>query len=103
MGVHDDPRGIGITMGVPPGTPPIVHLLASTPFLVVVLNAVLAGAIVAIAAVRLARPEAPLVVLAGLAVAAVVLAAQLRTARRRIATGQSIIEPLFPTPDTDRP
>jgi hypothetical protein len=103
MGVHDDPRGIGITMGVPPGTPPIVHLLASTPFLVVVLNAVLAGAIVAIAAVRLARPEAPFVVLAGLAVATIVLAAQLRVARRRIATGQSIIEPLFPTPDTDRP
>src|SRR5262249_51224311 len=38
MGVHDDPRGIGVTMALPPGTPQIVHLLASTPFLVVVLN-----------------------------------------------------------------
>src|SRR2546423_10886336 len=51
MGVHDDATGIGVTMAVPPGTAPVVHLIAGTPTLVMVLNAILAGAIVAIAAI----------------------------------------------------
>ena len=49
---------IGITMGVPPGTPMIAHLIASTPFLIVVLNAVVAGAIAALVLVRFVRSEA---------------------------------------------
>ena len=103
MGVHDDPAGIGITMGVPPGTPPIVHLLASTPFLVVVINAVLGGAIAAIAIGRFAHPDPIVVLLAGLAVALTVFGLQLRTARRRVRTGQAAVRPMFPTPADDRP
>src|SRR5258705_3497845 len=42
MGVHDDLAGASITMAVPPGTPPLLHLIASTPVLVVILNSVVA-------------------------------------------------------------
>jgi hypothetical protein len=103
MGVHDDPRGIGVTMGVPPGTPQIVHLLASTPFLVVVLNGVLAGALAAIAIRRLVGPDPVIVVLAGVILAVLVILAEVRVARRRIRSGQEVLEPMFPTPEPDRP
>ena len=103
MGTHDDPAGIGVTMGVPPGTPPIVHLLASTPFLVVVINSVLAGAIAAIAAGRFGHPDPLTVVVIGLAAAVIVFALQMRAARQRVRTGQGAIEPMFPSPGTPRP
>jgi hypothetical protein len=98
MGVHDDAPGIGITMAVPPGTAPIVHLIAGTPTLVMVLNAIVTGAIAAIAAFRLAGTEAPVTILLAVAVAAVVLAAELGSARRKIARSQRALEPMFPTP-----
>jgi hypothetical protein len=98
MGIHDDPRGIGITMGVPPGTPPIAHLVASTPFLVVVLNSVVAGAIGALVLVRFTALEAAAVLVGALIIAAIVLLAHMRYARARIREGQNVIEPMFPTP-----
>lgn len=100
MSPHDDPAGIGITMGVPPGTPTIVHLAASTPFLVVVLNAVIGGAIVAIALVALVAPDPPAVVIvvAALIAAAALLVVQMTSAARRVRQGQGEIRPLFPTP-----
>ena len=55
MGVHDDAAGVGITMAVPPGTSPIVHLIAGTPTLVMVLNGVVSGAIAALALIRFAQ------------------------------------------------
>ena len=100
MGVHDDARGIGITMAVPPGTAPIVHLIAGTPTLVMVLNAIIAGAIVAIVAFRFAGTEAPATILLAVAVAAIVLAAEMGSARRKIALSQRALEPMFPTPAT---
>jgi hypothetical protein len=101
MGVHDDPPGIGITMGVPPGTPTIVHLVASTPFLVVVLNSVLFGAIAALTLVRFAKTDAFSTVIGGVIAAIILLAAQLVAASRRIRAGQRLVRPMFPTPPTD--
>lgn len=98
MGVHDDAAGIGITMAVPPGTAPIVHLIAGTPTLVMVLNAIVAGAIAAIAAFRFAGTEALVTVLLAIAVAAIVLAAELGSARRKIIQSQRALNPMFPTP-----
>jgi len=98
MGVHDDAAGIGITMAVPPGTAPIVHLIAGTPTLVMVLNAIVAGAIAAIAAFRFGGTEAPVTVLLAIAVAAIVLAAELGSARRKMIQGQRALNPMFPTP-----
>jgi len=101
MGVHDDPRGIGITMAVPPGTPAIVHLIAGTPTLVIVLNAIIAAAIVALGLIRFLNLGAVVVVVSAIAVAAVVIVAQLRIARRNIRRGQQAVRPMFPTPQAD--
>src|SRR5216117_2702580 len=55
MSAHDDPRGIGITMGVQPGgmVSWVGQIVAGTPTVVMILNCALAGAIGAILALRL--------------------------------------------------
>ena len=98
MGVHDDAPGVGKTMAVPPGTAPFVHLIAGTPTLVMVLNAIIAGAIAAIAAFRFAGTGAAVTILLAVAIAAIFLAAELGSARRNIARSQRALEPMFPTP-----
>ena len=57
MGTHDDPPGVAITMAVPPNSPRGLHVLAATPFVVNVLNGVVAAAIAAIAAGGVALPR----------------------------------------------
>jgi hypothetical protein len=100
MGVHDDPAGIGITMALPSGTPTVVHLISSTPFLVVTLNAVVAGAIAALVLIRtIGAGSAVVVVLGAILVAIVVLAVEMSLARRNIRVGQQSVTPMFPTPD----
>ena len=103
MGIHDDPEGIGRTMGLPPGTPALAHLGASTPFLIVVLNAVVAGAIVGLALIRFAGADTIRTILGGLIAAAIALFAQMVSARRNIQRGQAAVRPMFPTPPGDRP
>jgi hypothetical protein len=98
MGVHDDARGIGITMAVPPGTAPIVHLIAGTPTLVMVLNGIVAGAIAAVLLVRFEAASAVATVAVAVAIAALVVAGQMRSARAKIRRGQHALSPMFPTP-----
>ncbi|HEX2755623.1 MAG TPA: hypothetical protein VHM48_09175 [Candidatus Limnocylindrales bacterium] len=99
MGVHDDPQGIGVTMGMPPGTSMVVHLISSTPFLIVVLNAVLAGAIAALAFIRFVNASGQVTLAGAIIVALVLLGIQLGYARGRIRAGQNAVVPMFPTPD----
>ncbi|MEA2608402.1 MAG: hypothetical protein QOJ75_645 [Chloroflexota bacterium] len=104
MGTHDDPAGIGITMAVPPGTAPWVHLVAGTPTLVIVLNGVLAGAIVALAAIRFLSVPGALGLAAAVVAAVLVIAVEVQFAQRNIRRGQLAVQPMFPTPSTgDRP
>ena len=98
MGVHDDAAGMGITMAVPPGTSPVAHLIAGTPTLVMVLNAVVAATIAAIAAFRFAGTDAPVSVGLAIVVGGIVLAGQMGSARRKISRSQRAMPPLFPTP-----
>lgn len=98
MGVHDDVPGVGVTMAVPPGTAPFVHLIAGTPTLVMVLNAIVVGAIAAIAAFRFAGTGAAVTIVLAVAVAVTFLAAEFGSARRKIARSQRVLEPMFPTP-----
>jgi hypothetical protein len=98
MGIHDDPKGIGITMALPPGTRPAAHLLASTPFLVLVLNGIVAGAITALALVRFGRAADGVIVVGAILVAALAVLIQMRYARRRIREGQTAVQPMFPSP-----
>jgi hypothetical protein len=100
MGVHDDPAGIGITMAIPSGRPTWVHLISSTPFLVITLNGVVAGAIAALVLVRFVAAPAAAVVVGAILVAVVVLFGEMAVARRSIETGQRSVRPLFPTPET---
>jgi hypothetical protein len=98
MGSNDDPEGVAITMAVPPGTPQIVHLMASTPFLIVTLNSVVAGAIGALVLVRAAHAELVLTVVGGLVIGGLAMVGELLGARRNIAIVQRGIRPMFPTP-----
>jgi hypothetical protein len=103
MGVHDDAPGIGITMAVPPGTAPVIHLIAGTPTLVIVLNGVVAGAITALILIRFAATPFVPTVAAALLVAFLVLAGQMTSARSKIRRSQHALRPMFPTPPGDRP
>jgi hypothetical protein len=98
MGTHDDPPGIGITMAMPPGVPILVHLISSTPFLVVTLNAVVAGALAALVVIRLFGGSGFAAVVGALVAALVVLGLEMLMARRTIARGQQAVRPMFPTP-----
>jgi hypothetical protein len=98
MGTHDDPRGVGITMALPPGTPTPIFIMSATPFLIMVLNSVVAGAILALLAIRLLHAEALGSVVAGLAGAALVQALEVALATKNIRRAQDEIQPMFPTP-----
>jgi len=97
MGVHDDLRGLRVTMATPSNVPTVLHVISATPFLVTVLNGVVAGAIVAIVFLHWLTASVPLTVAAAVLTFAVVVFAQgwiagvsiRRSARRRA---------LFPTP-----
>jgi hypothetical protein len=103
MSAHDDPRGVGISMGLPPGPAvmPLAHIIAATPMVVSVLNSVIAGVIASLVALRMGAPT-PIPIGAGVAgfLAAAVL--QSLHARANIARVQGGYRPLFPTPAPDR-
>jgi hypothetical protein len=101
MSGHDDRRGIGITMAVPPGGGVLfwtAQILAGTPTVIMILNAVVAGAIAAIAALRSgAAPSTVLLVGGGGFV--ITLGLQGAYSSRSIAKGVLAHRPLFPTPE----
>jgi hypothetical protein len=99
MSWHDDPRGIGITMGVQPGGAIswIGQIIAGTPTVVMIINSALAGAIAAIVALRVGAPPSGTLLAGGLGFL-VALAAQGWYARQSIAKAQAGYRPLFPTP-----
>lgn len=102
MGVTDDAAGVARTMAVPPGLPGFVHLLAAAPFLVNVLNGVVAAAIVALGLARLGAP-ALLAAFVALLAAIGVVGIQLRLANAGIRRGRATLPPMFPSPTPDRP
>jgi hypothetical protein len=101
MGVHDDPIGVTTTMGIPPGMRPIVHVVSAAPFIVNVLNGVVAGAIAAIVAVRIAGLPLGPTLIAGVVGFCVVVALQLFYIRANIRVLRGGIQPMFPTPPDD--
>jgi hypothetical protein len=102
MSAHDDFRGVAITMGVQPGGIAmwLAQILAGTQTVVMLLNAVLAGAVAAIAALR--TGAAPLAALGVGAVGFVIgLALQGWYVRLSVAKSQAGHHPLFPSPEGD--
>ena len=100
MGVTDDDPGIQKTMAFAPETPPIVHFLAGSPMVVMVINSVLVAAIVALAAIQLGA-DTPLTLLAGAIGFLLMLVLQLEVGRRGIAAAIANHESLFPSRTID--
>ncbi len=101
MSAHDDLRGIGITMGVQPGGGRlfwIAQMIAGTPTVVAILNAVLAGVIGAVAALRLGAGTGAILG-AGVLGFVVAMVLQESYAQKAIAKAQAAYHPLFPTPE----
>src|SRR6266540_68181 len=92
MSGHDDARGAAITQAVQPGggAMPLAHLIAATPAVVIILNAVLAGIITALAALR-AGGDASAIFGVGVLGFLVAMALQSLYARRNIAKALSLM------------
>ncbi len=95
MGVHDDPAGVARTMAVPPGLPAIAHLLAAAPFVVIVLNGVMAGSLAAVLLLGLGIDRFASVVAAVL-VGGLVVVGQLRVVQGGMRRGRAGIRPMYP-------
>lgn len=95
MGIHDDDEGIGHTMGAVPGTNFIVDIMVSTPFVVAVINSVIAGVIATLVAEQLDLAT-PLAVILAIVAGAAVFGLQAVVATRGIATAVATFEPMFP-------
>ncbi len=102
MSAHDDRAGVAMSMGVLPGRPSLLHLLAATPTVIMTINSVLAGAIVALVGV-----EIGLIAAANLAVGAVgfvvAMLVQGRYGRNEITRLQGSIRPMFPSAEPGPP
>ncbi|MDQ2914415.1 MAG: hypothetical protein M3T56_14315 [Chloroflexota bacterium] len=99
MSAHDDLPGVGITMGVPPGRGAvfwIAQLVGGTPTVITILNAVLAGAIAAIAAVRIGA-SASIVLLVAAVVFLIAFVAPAWYVSQGISKAQAAHRPLFPS------
>ncbi len=101
MGTHDDPPGIAITMAIPPNNPRGLHVLSATPFVVNVLNGVVAAAIAAIAAAGLFSIEVTPSLLLAAAIFVAMLGVQLRLVAGNMRRGRASVRPLFPSPRPD--
>src|SRR5437867_9474508 len=105
MSAHDDFRGIGVTMGVPPGGGKffwLAQIVAGTPTVVTILNSVLAGAITAIAALRIGAAPGSALLLGG-AGFVIAIALQSWYSQRGVAKLQAGHRPMFPSPEGDSP
>jgi hypothetical protein len=95
MGTTDDERGVNLTMAVQPGTSLAVQMLASTPLLVTILNAVLAGVILTLAAIQMGA-ESGIALTAGAVGFILTVAGFTWYASRDIARGIAEHQPQFP-------
>ena len=98
---HDDMAGVGISMGVRPETPQIAYFLSATPVVVVVVNAVLAGAIVGLIAAELGLGT-PIAVLLSVVGFIAAFALQMAIARSIVRQAQGSLRPMFPGPTSPR-
>jgi hypothetical protein len=99
MSPNDDAAGINLTMAQPPHLGVWTYIVGATPFLVTVLNAVIAAAILAIVALRLQAATAVVLALAVVAFG-IVIVLESRYARSNMELVRSMARPLFPSPST---
>ena len=97
MSPHDDPRGIGVTMGVQPSRNNLLHLIAATPVVVAVLTSVVGGVIGSLIGYQLDWNNAWLAI-AGVGTFIVIFGLLMFYAKRSIDRAQKLMQPLFPSP-----
>ncbi len=102
MSSHDDMRGVGITMGMPPGRPTRLHLLAATPAVISVVSSVVAAVIVGILAIELNAVTA-IVLAVGIVAFVVSMVLFTRFGAENVRKGQASLHTIFPTPAGDGP
>jgi hypothetical protein len=96
MGTTDDERGVNLTMGLQPGTSVAVQMLASTPLLVTVLDAILVAAILALFVLQLGGSTIPALTLGAIGFIAFV-GGFTWYARQDIERVVAEYRPMFPT------
>jgi hypothetical protein len=94
-GTRDDRAGIAMTMAIPPGTSPLVHVVAATPALVNVVNSVVAGALIGFAVLLAHGQEMTAVAGAGVGFA-VFFAAGTYLGRSRMRRLEASYRTMFP-------
>jgi uncharacterized membrane protein YeaQ/YmgE (transglycosylase-associated protein family) len=102
MGVHDDVKGIGLTMAIEPGTSNLLHGLAATPGVVSVINAVLVGVILALVGIQLGAGTVGALILAVVG-ALVAIAILSQYGLRQMKRGEAMLRPIFPSPEEQAP
>ena len=98
MSAHDDPRGVAITMGLPPFTPFYQHVLAGTPIVIIVINSIISGVIGSIGA-SLFTAQALTVALAGVVGFLISVLLHRRGAAKNIKEAMHALQPRFPGED----
>jgi hypothetical protein len=94
-GTHDDLAALRITQGVRPGTSHAAHLASATPVVVMVINAVVAGAIAGLVLVQTGL-GGPVALIASVIVFVVTVATQAEYGRRQVARIQGSFVSRFP-------
>lgn len=97
MGTHDDEAAVNLSMGAVPGTNFIVYIIVSTPFVVCVINSVIAGVIATLLAEQLGLAT-PISIVFAIVAVALVFGLQTLMATRSIAGAVATYKPKFPAP-----
>ena len=98
MGTYDDDASVNLSMGTPARTNFVLDVIVSTPFVVAVINSVLAGVIGTLLAQQLGIDTPWAIALAAVAVVAT-FAVQALIASRGIAAAMFAYTPKFPAPE----
>ncbi len=97
MGTYDDEEAVNLSMGAVPNANFIVYIFASTPFVVCVINSVIAGVIATLLAQQLGLGT-PLAIALTVVGALVIFGLQIVIATRGIAAAVAAYKPKFPAP-----
>jgi hypothetical protein len=94
---HDDAHGVGVTSGFPGAGVSGLQIIAGTPFVIGVINAVVFAVFLATAALQLGAGTAASIIV-GLVGAGLLVLMHGSLARRQIASARSSLRPIFPSP-----
>jgi len=97
MSSHDDVRGVGITMGMPPGGNQMLHVLAATPAVIGVVDSVLVSVITCLVAIWFDAVTA-VVLVVGVVAFLLSMVTFARYGSASVRRGQASLHTIFPSP-----